>query len=217
MTAATLPTIGSLPLTADVVNLAGTKITLLTQEEADFYVEAQSKYLSENTFTVASDLRAIDRLVLFETMVNRSQAWLASGVDYTGHTVGPAQETDLRRMLKETSALIAQIQNDLGLTKEARDRDQADSVGGYIKQLQLAARAHGVKREKELGKALEMLHEIFGMAGAYLRANEAEREKLGYESPDDVLRIITEVHKPEFDELDRYFRAHEQSFWIRKI
>jgi hypothetical protein len=213
----TLPSIGSLPLTADVTNLAGVRITLLTQEEADFYAEAQAKYLSENTFTVASDLRAIDRLVLFETMISRAQNWLASGRRYDGHTVGTAEEVDLRRSIKETSALVGTLQEDLGLTKEARDRDQADSVGAYIKKLQLAARAHGVKREKELGKALELLHEIFGMCGAYLRANENERRKLGYETPEDVLRIITEVHKPEFDEVDKYFRAHVQQFFVREI
>jgi len=217
MSTATLPSIGSLPLTADVTNLAGTVITLLTQAEADFYLQAQQKYLAENTFTVASDLRAIDRLVLFETMVSRAQSFLASGYRYDGHTIGPSEETDLRRMLKETSALIQQIQEGLGLTKEARERDQADSVAGYIKTLQLAARAHGVKRERELGKALEILHEIFGMCGAYLRANTVERAKLGYDEPEDLLRIILEVHKPEFDLVDKHFRDHEQRFFVRDL
>ena len=212
-----LPTIGQLPPAVQVTSLAGQKLMVMCQDEADFYNEAQRRYTAENTFTVASDLRAIDRLVLFETMVYRAQNWSASGYRYDGHPLTASEETDLRRTLKETSALIAQIQADLGLTKEARERDQADSVGAYLKTLKQAAKAHGIKRERELGKALEMLHEIFSMCGTYLRSDANERLKLGYDSPEDVLRIIWEVNKPEFDSIDAYFRAHDQRFWVREI
>lgn len=212
-----LPALGAMPIPASVLSLAGQNLNLLNQDEADFYNEARDKYMAQNVFTQASDLRAVDRLVLFETMMSRAQFYLASGCDYTGHNLVLAEQEACRKTIKETQLLVSSIQNELGLTKDARDRDQADSVGSYITKLQLAAKAHGVMRERQAGHAIEMLKEIFSMAGSYLRANNAERMKIGYDSPEDVIRIIWEVHKPNFDEIDKEYRATTQRFFIRDL
>lgn len=200
-----------------VDTLTGHKLDLQTAEEKTFYEEARNKYTSENVFSAASDFRALDRLLFFETQMFRWQWQLSIGLDYDFNLLETADETKLRRNIKETAPLIAQIQNDLGLTKSQRDKDKHDSVGAYLVQLQQAAKEHGIRREKQLGKAIELTKELFNLAGTYRRSNEAERKKLGYESAEDIVTWVLEYMKPEFDAVDEHFRKNQQRFWLRKI
>ena len=113
--------------------------------------------------------------------------------------------------------MVSQVQSDLGLTKSQRDRDQFESVGAYILKLKQAAREHGVRREKQLGRAIELTMELFSLCGAYSRASAHEREKLGFESADDVIEWVLTYMKPEFDSVDEHFRTHQQRFWLRDL
>lgn len=200
-----------------VKTLAGQDLELQTEVEAKFYNEAKNRYLSENTFTVASDLRALDRLIFLETISYRWTYSLACGYDNDGIELKPAQGEQLRKNLKETAPLITQIQQDLALTKNQRQQEQAESVGAYIQQLKIAAKQHGVRREKQLGKAIELMHELFSLCGTYSRSNEAERRKIGFESAEDIIDWVTDYMKPEFDAVDEYFRNNQQRFWIRSV
>lgn len=202
--------------TYTVVSLAGHDLELLTRAEQKFYDTAQRKYLDDNKFTVASDLRALDRLILFETLMYRWSAQLASGRDYDTLLLGPAQEESLRKQMKETAPLIQGLQESLGLTKAARERD-TDTVAGYIARLKVAAKEHGIRRERQLGRAIELCMELFSLAGTYKRSNAEERAKIGFESAEDVVDWITDVMRPAFDEVDQHFREHQQKFWIREI
>ena len=199
-----------------VNTLHGEVLTLLNQGEADFYRSAQTRYTEQNTFTVASDLREVDRLVFYETLLYRWQTQLASGRDQDGNLLTAIDEKDIHQKLKDTSALINQIQRNLRLTLDARSEDN-ESVGTYLNRLKVAARQHGIRREKQLGRALELTNELFALAGAYKRSNPTERRKLGLESADDVVNWVLDVMKPEYDEIDAYFREHQQRFWVRDI
>lgn len=198
-----------------VKTIAGQEIELQNEREAKMYIEARDKYLKENQFTVASDLRALDRLILFEVQAYRYQWQLNAGIDYDGHILEPADETSLLRALKETQAQISQIQNDLGLTKAQREKDQHDSVGAYIIKLRQRAKEFGIHREKQLGRALELINQLFSITGSYSRADEAERKKLGFENADQIVDWINEVMRPMYDEVDQYFRDNQQKYWIR--
>ena len=200
-----------------VTTLTGHPLDLQTPEEAQFYEGARDKYMSDNVFSVASDLRALDRLLFFETQMFRYQWQLSIGLDYDNQLLEAADETAIRRSIKETAPLIAQIQNDLGLTKAGRDKQQHESVGAYITQLQQAAKQHGVRREKQLGKALELTKELFSLVGTYRRSNDHERAKLGFETVEDILDWIEGYMKPEFDAVDEHFRHHQQRFWVREL
>lgn len=200
-----------------VTSIGGQVLDLQTADEKKYYESARDKYLSENKFTHASDLRGLDRLLLLEVQVQRWQWQLAAGVDYDLNFLDAREEAALQKSLKETSAMISNIQMDLGLTKLQRDKEQADSVGAYLVQLKQRAKEMGVMREKQLGKALELTKELFNLVGAYQRSNEAERRKLGFESPEDILDWVTEVMKPSFDEVDEHFRKNQQRFWIRNV
>lgn len=201
-----------------VKSVSGSQIDLLHQREKVFYEAARDKYLDENVFTAASDLRGIDRLLLFETQVYRWQWMLAANMDYDGVDLEASEVTELRRSIKDTENLISQLQNDLGLTKAQRDKSaSAESVGDYIKNLQQRAKEHGVKRDAEIGKAIELLNECSTIAGSYKRSNESERRKLGFESAEDVVDWIVEVMVPQFRDIDAKYRAGQQKFWIRSL
>lgn len=209
-------TIGPNRVQQTVKTITGHDLELQTDKEKKYYEEARDKYLSENKFTAASDLRALDRLLLLEVQMFRCQWQIAAGVDYDLNFLTTQQEKDLHRLTKELGPMISTVQNDLGLTKAQRDKDQHESIGAYINDLKVRAKAFGVMREKQLGKALEWTKELFSIAGAYQRANDAERKKLGFESAEDIVEWILTVFKPEFDSVDEYFREHDQKNWIRK-
>lgn len=200
-----------------VQSLDGQEIQLLHVNEKKLYEGAQQRYLKDYTFTAANDLREIDRLVLLEVQMYRAQWYLAAGEDYDAVTLEAKEEVELRRSMKDLSAQIVELQRNLGLTKAQRDKQDVDSVGGYITQLKQAAKAHGVRREKQLGKSIELLKQLLALTGAYSRSDENERRKIGVENADQIIEWIEEYLRPEFDAVDEYFRHNEQRFWVRNL
>lgn len=200
-----------------VKTLGGVDIELMHSREKDLYEHARDKYLSEYSFTMANDLRTLDRLLLMEVQIARIQWWTAAGRDYDDVDLEPKDEVELRRSQKELAAQIIELQNTLGLTKSQREKQTVDSVGGYIQQLQVAAKEHGINRERQLGKALELTKELFALKGAFLRSNETERRKLGFEGPMDIITWIDEYMEPQFNEIDEYFRANQARFYRRSL
>lgn len=200
-----------------VQSLGGMEIQLQTKKEADFYNQAQAKYKAEFVFTAASDDRALDRLVLFETQVYRWSWQLAAGMDYDFVALEPAEEKNLRSSIKDTESLISSLQIELGLTKAQRDKaSTADSVGDYINNLKLRAKDHGIKRDKQTGRAIELINELFAIVDSYRRADEHEKQKLGFDKDADILDWIQEVMRPRFDEVDAAFRKN-QKMWLREL
>jgi hypothetical protein len=210
------PGVANVPL-VKVLTPSGQVIEVMGAGEQDFYDGQRDRYQAENSFTNASDLLDLDRLLFFELMIFRSTTWLGGGKDYYGDLLSPSQEADQRRSLKENSALVSTIKNDLGMTKAQRDKAQYESVGTYIQQLRARAQEHGIKREKELGKALTLMKELYSIVGAYDRADETERKKLGFEDEAEIVDWIRTVMRPEFDRIDAYFRANAQRFWVREL
>lgn len=200
-----------------VKTLAGHPIELMHDREKKFYEQARDKYTSENVFSAASDLRGVDRLILFETQVYRWQWQLAAGKDYDDVPIEPSEEIALRRSIKETEQMISQLQNDLGLTKVQRDKaGSAESVAEYITNLKLRAKEHGVRRDKQVGRAIELINELIAICGSYTRANENERRKLGFESAEDIVEWVLEVAQPRYNEVDEAYRQN-QKMWIRTL
>lgn len=195
----------------------GETLELLHRQEAAFYNEARDKYNAEYEFTAANDYRALDRLLLLEVQMFRAQWQLAAGMDYDAVDLDAKEEVVLRRAIKECGTQIAEVQRDLGLTKAQRDKASHDSVGAYIIELKQRAKLHGVKREKELGKAIELCKELFALCGAYSRSNEHERRKIGFESGDEIVEWVLAYMKPEFDLVDEHFRQNSQKFWVRSL
>lgn len=217
--AAPAPTGGTVttgPTLIKVRQLNGQELQVQGAVEQAFYDGQRGKYLAENVFTVTSDLADLDRLLFLELLDFRWRTWLSSGRDYDGFLT-PQQEEQIRKNLKENAPLISQVKNDLGLTKSMRDKEKAESVGAYLMELKVRAREHGIRREKELARALCLIKELFSLVGTYDRSNALERGKMNLDSPDDILDWIRSHMKPEFDAIDEYFRNNSQKFWVGKL
>jgi hypothetical protein len=195
--------------------LSGGTVDLQGQEEFNYYQEAQQRYMSEFSFTAASDLRALDRLIFFETMLFRWQGWLACGYSYSG-PLNLATEGQVRRSIKDTTSQVSQLQQDLGLTFSQRQRDQYESVGAYILKLKQAAKEFGVHREKQLTVALDLFYQVLSVAGTWLRSDENERRKLGHADPVEILKWIDTEVRDKFDEVDAEFQTRQISY-VREL
>jgi hypothetical protein len=195
--------------------LSGGWVDLQGQEEFNYYLEAQNRYMTEFQFTVASDLRTLDRLIFFETVLFRWQGWLACGYSYNG-PLTLATENQVRRSIKDTTSQVSQLQQDLGLTFSQRQRDQYESVGAYILKLKQAAKEFGVHREKQLTVALDLFYQVLSVAGTWLRSDENERRKLGHTDPVEILKWIDGEVREKFDEVDKEFQTRQISY-VREL
>jgi hypothetical protein len=198
-------------------DLTGNTVTLLSMEEKEMYDKAQAKYNSEFTFDIASDLRTIDRLVMMEVMAFRWSSQILSGVDYIGRTLSPAVLANHQKFLKEAHVTIGKLMEELGLTKNQRDKENADTVQAYIDNLLTRAEEFGIHRETQAEVSLELMNEIIGVVGAYLRSNEFERRQLGFPDAESVVKWIARDIEPKFKEVDDHFRNNSQKYWIKDI
>ena len=196
--------------------LSGQEIEVQGNAERTFYTTQQAKYLAENKFTAVTDLQDLDRLVFMELLVYRATCFLGSGKNYYGEFLGPSDEADCRRVIKENAPLISNVKTDLGLTKAQRDKEQYESVGKYLVDLKARAREHGIHREAQVHKALSLINQLFSMVGAFDRSDQIEREKLGLDTADDVLDWVRDVMRPDFDAVDAAWRVNQRA-WVRSI
>lgn len=200
-----------------VYTLTSQVLDVLTAEEKSFYETAQIKYTTENTFTDASDMRSLERLLMLELLSFRYQGYLASGIGPDGNPNMPSEEANYHKHLKEMAVTISNIAKELGLLKAQKDKDKYDTVGSYINDLLIRAKEFGVNRENQLDKALELTKELFGKCGAYSRANESERRIMGLDNADVIVDWINNSMKPQFDAVDEHFAQNQQRSWIRKL
>lgn len=195
--------------------VSGESIEVLNPQEKRWFERTRDTYLEESRFTEATDLRDLDRLLVHELMVYRWTCWLSSGVDYDGHL---ADEGDLQRNIKLYSAQVTELKMSMGMSKKARDQ-AADrgTLADYISNLKMRAKAFGLHREKQLVKALALMEELSTVVGTFLRSDEEERKKFGFEDEAEIVEWISTVMLPEYRELDEYFRKNEQRYWVKDL
>ena len=204
------------PVLRKVKQINGQVLEVQGDGEKTFYEAQKRKYLAENKFTAIADLTDLDRLLFLELLMFRWSNFLSSGRDYDGF-LAPSQEDGIRKSIKETAPLISQIKNDLGLTYSQRTKEQAESVGAYITELKIRAKEHGIRREKQLTKALCLIEDLSSLIGTYDRSNKLERSKIGLESDADILDWIRTSMLPDYREVDEYFRSSSQRFWVGRV
>lgn len=188
-------------------------IHVLGQDEQDYYNGQSAKYQREFAFTNVSDLADLDQLLFLETQMYRFSRWLGTGKDYDGNDV---DWNATRRALKETADLVSKVKSGLGMTKTQRDKE-TESVASYIVTLKQRAKEFGVHREKQLGRALELINDLFAHVGSFDRADEIERQKLGFPDEASILEWIRTYMRPKYDEVDAYFRQNQQRNWLKDV
>lgn len=201
------------PQVWNVTLVSGETIEVLTPNEQQWFERTKATYLRETKFTEQTDLADLDRLLVFELMVFRWTGWIARDKDYDGDLVDAER---LRRNLKEYSDQINKIKTTMGLTKQARDEAANDgNFSGWLADVKSRAKIFGIHRQKQLTKALSLFMELSTVVGAFDRANEEERRKIGFATEKDIVAWVRNTALPEYLELDRYFREHEQRYWVR--
>jgi hypothetical protein len=184
------------------------------KREVQYFQERSKKYLKDNLFTNSSDLATLDQVLMLELLVWRWTNWVSQQKDYWGE---PVPESQYARSIKETSAEGRQLKAALGIDKVTRDKQRGeDSVAMYLQRLRERAKEFGVTREKQLDKALELFNQLKALMTLHDNCTPDEQKEMGCTTP-EVLEWIRNPCITDYDEIDAYFRQHQQRAWIREI
>ncbi len=197
-----------------VVGATGTVYTVLTEEERDHWNKARDKYLDQYKFENISDLQDMDRVLVGEILSFRWGSWLVREADYDGRSIEETEDKLKKQMIeqhKETRIL----KEKMGLNRAHRQDSEQESTAEYLQNLLHRAEEFGVHRDEQIAKAISLLLEIFTQVGLYVRTDEEERAHLKV-NPEDVMKWLIEVAKPEFDAIDDAFRKN-QRLWIKSL
>ncbi len=200
-----------------VVTLDNQVLEVQSREEVNFYTKAQGKYVAENSFNAASDERALDRLVLMETLMFRWQQQLMSGKDYGGIPLNHAESEALRKNIKEGAITISNAHQELMLSKVQREKDKVESVQAYVNNLLLRAKEFGVHRETSVDLIVNLFMEFDAHVQAWFRANDYEKGRMGFPDAESLLKWWTEHGEPRFKSADNAWRASSQKYWRDQI
>lgn len=200
-----------------VTQLNGHKLEVLHADEKAFFQVQLKSYRDEFSFTVVSDLTDLDRLLVLELQAFRYNRWLTSGRDYDDFDIPDGRMDDLRSTMKTIAKDISSIKADLGMSKAARDKEQHESVGGYIVELRRRAKEHGIRRNKQVDRFIGLMMELRSLIGTYDRSNQLEREKIGLTSEADIIEWVRSYMIPEFDAIDAEYRKTSQHLWVGRL
>lgn len=195
--------------------LSGQTIRVQGDEERDWFNDTRQDYMDNVRFTETTDLRDLDRLMVFELVVFRLSRWIASGQDYEGTLV---DDDDLQKKIQRASSEITKIKQSMGLNKSARDAaENAGNFADWLANVRRRAVEFGVHRNNQVTKILSLFNELKTIIGTFDRSDAEEREKIGFTSEVDILNWIRETAIPEYDELDEVFRDKSQQYWVREM
>ena len=203
------------PYLFEVTMVSGKTVKVMTDTEAEWFLETRDSYLEQTKFTETTDLRDLDRLLILELMVFRWTQHLAAGTDYEGFEV---KAEEIRRNIKEYSDQINKVKESMGLSKKTRDDAANDgNLAQYISDLKARAKIFGIHRQRQLTEALTLFNQLSGIVGTFDRSDKEERIKTGFESEHDILEWLRNVALPQYKALDTHFKENEQRYWIRSM
>jgi len=195
-----------------VITPTGGEIEVMGDAEERRYNESLAQYTQGVTFTERSDLEDLERILFMELMNYRWSRWLAAGREYDGTIVN--NEGELRRWINDYNTAITKIKESLKLDRKGREGDQAMTFDARWRRLAEHAQEMGIMREKQLGRALEIMQGLFGIVATFDRSDAEERGKIGFPDEASIVQYVRES-RPAFDEIDEYFREHQQRLWVR--
>lgn len=201
----------SIPIGVEATTPSGATITVMNQAEADYYDQVHQRYLLDNKFKNVSDILELDRILVMELMCYRWGIWILAEEDYFGRKINP---TEVQKSIETYSREIRGIKKDLGIDKSTRDKDKGDSIAEYIQMLGIRAKEFGIVRNKQSGKAIEILMEARALITLYENSSDSERKEFKANLPDIIDWFKNKFE--EFEEIDKELRKN-QSMWIRDI
>lgn len=196
-----------------VAMVSGAEMEVLTTLEKDWFEATRDRYLAEAEYELVTDEQDLDRLLGMELLLFRWQIHVANGVDYDGVQV---DEVSTGRQMKLMNEQVSKLKESMGMTRKARDASSnMDSVADYLANLKQKAKVFGLHREKQLDKALTLFNELSAIVGAFDRADEEERKKIGFETEADIIAWVRDMALPEYRTIDEHFRANDQRYWVQ--
>lgn len=201
------------PPSLSVTLAAGTVVEVQHESERAFLESLRDRYLKDNDFTLVTDLQDLDRLLIFELVQFRMSRLLASGKHPDGTVV--LDEIPHRKSLNDAATAILKIKESLQLDRAAREKEAGETTAQRWASLQQRARRFVTYRNDQVRMAIAIVNELHSLVGTYRRSNEVERAKLDL-SPEAILDWVEEVAWPRMQEIDKSYREHDQSLWIRK-
>ncbi len=197
-----------------VVGASGALFEVLNEPERDYWNKAREKYLDQYKFENISDLQDMDRVLVGETLSFRWGSWLVREADYDGRSIEEVEDK-LKRQKIEMDKETRILKEKMGLNRAHRQDSEQASTADYLQNLLRRAGEFGVHRDEEIAKSLDLLREVFTQVGLFTRSDEEERAHLKI-NPEDIMKWLIEVAKPEFDAIDAAFRKN-QRLWIRDL
>lgn len=192
---------------------SGAPFIVLTDEERDYFEQLVAGYEEGFAFQHPSDVADLDKIIGFELMIHRWQAWLAANRQYDNEKIDPL---DLQKRCKENSTEVRQLKKSLGVDAISRNKASGKgSVPFFIEALVQRAEAFGIMRNDQFDKALELANELIGLADWSLNCTPEEQRKFGIDA-DGLRDWIVNVFKPEFQQIDLDFQQNQQRMWIRE-
>lgn len=204
--------------TFEVSTPSGGSMPVASETELAYYERLRDQITSEFEFTVSSDLVDLDHILSMELTIWRLQRQLTKNNDLHGRPLLPIDQTRLQKSMTDTQNALGKAKAELGISKVSRDKAQdGESIATYLENLRVRAGQFGIHRNNQVTKALALINEVCSKADSFLRMNELERSKFGFQTAEDVLVwIVTEV-LPEYNEIDEKFRENGQKFWIGTV
>lgn len=207
---------GTPPITGDdpveVELPSGSKLHVLTVEEA-FYLDGQVRdYNSQLSLTNVSDLAELDRIVTMELLIHRAAKFLMLGRDYEGKKIDRAE---LNQLIKQYDVSIRSTKKALGIDKVARDRARGEgSAYQRITSILERGKKLGYVRNAQAAKAIELAMQMIALVEWHDHCEPHEQE-LQHVTSEDVLEWVRTVFRPEFMAIDEHFRDREVRYWTR--
>lgn len=195
---------------------SGTYQPVLTEFEQAYLTDRVARYTEQFGFTNVGDLQDVDRVLVMELFCHRWGIWLGQGHKYDGDRI---DEAALVRDLEKYNLRLSVMKKTLGIDKPTRDRQRGEgSVYQYLSELPRRAKAFGIMRNRQAGKAVELAMELIGHVTAYRNApDDEERRKLRI-TAEDIMDYVWNVFRPEMESIDKDFREKgpdAQRMWIR--
>lgn len=197
-----------------VVGASGAEFEVIDDSERKYWNEARAKYVEQYHFDNISDLQDIDKVLVGEVLSFRWGSWLIREADYDGRSIEEVADK-IKKQKNELDRETRLLKERMGLNRAHRQDSEQQSTADYIENLLRRAREFGVHRDEQIAKAIGLLHELFTVVGLWERGDEEERAHLKV-TPEDILKWVSEVAKPEYEAIDNAFRKN-QVLWIREV
>ncbi len=194
----------------EVTTPRGHELPVMGIDEALHYEQSKAKYLSQAVFDKETDLADLESILFMELCVHRWSTWIAQGREYDGNVV--VNDNELRRKIQDFTKEIRATKSSLMLDRKTRETASGDTFEARWTRLARYAKEFGLHRVRQSAKSMELMQDIFATIAVFDRSNEAERERLGVRTEVDLVAYIR-GKRPEFDEVDEYFRHNEQRYW----